>query len=606
MNLISFFRSLNHSTRFIAASVVILFVLLNLVAQRMTLRLDLTRDGLNSVSDSTKKILSRPGQPILVEAYITKKLPGEIYAELQPIFYQLDAIERIGGNRIRLRYIDPDDEEDRTRAARRGIQGIPIEQAKDDEASVRMGYFGIYLQSGEKSAVVDLVDQGRIISDFEYRFLREVKRMTSQERRSGIGFLQAPGSMQTALWKRDSLPDKTSMFAFRSILETDSGLWTDVRAGEPVPEDVETLIVTGLPELDEKAKYYLDQFLMRGGNLLLMLRSFDFQLSRPDRRLLQMGFASGGGQAAVEEKPLKDLNEWLMAYGLELKGRILFEPELAAPELDIEGNYLKRMKNPAWAVYSHETGNFIDDPMFKYTGQVILPWFSDVQFNPNVQPDARYRTLLYSSDGVILRESASLALRDMQRMGSDPADLRSDRRLSLIVEVKGRFRSAFYERKDLPVKDEKNPFRPGQQSGTESTILIMGTPYLVSDIFLRNEQNMQIFQLNAAFLAGLIDTLQGDTDLQAARSRIRTIPLLEDPPEFILYFLGSAFEPIFQWFHILILPLLLSLYGWRRLSQRNRKRGLVPEDDADNLVESDSNHNGSNLNHGNANREELK
>src|SRR5690606_32844195 len=141
---------------------------------------------------------------------------------------------------------------------------------------------------------------------------------------------------------------------------------------------------------------------------------------------------------------------------LELKGRILFEPALAAPELDIEGNYLRRMKNPSWAVYSHETGNFADDPLFKYTGQVILPWFSDVQFNPNVQPDAKYRTLLYSSDGVIFREAASLALKDMQRMGSDPADLRSDRPLPLLVEVKGRFRSAFFEREELPVKDEKS------------------------------------------------------------------------------------------------------------------------------------------------------
>lgn len=585
MNLKSLFYAWNRNTRFIAVNVVILFVLLNLVAQRLAWRIDFTRDGLNSVSDSTEKVLSRPGQPILVEAYITKKLPGEIYSELQPILYQLDEIERIGGSRIRLYHIDPTDEDDRARAERRGIRGIPIERAKDDEASVRMGYFGVYIQSGEQSAVVDLVEQGRIIGDFEYRFLREVKRLTNKEPQSGIGFLQAPGSLQTTMWRRDALPEKTNMFAFRSIYERDSGPWTDVNAGEPVPENVETLIVTGLPQLDEKAQYYIDQFLMRGGNLLLMLRSFDFQLSSPDPRLLRMGFSSGGGQASIEEKPLKELNDWLHGYGLELKGRILFEPALAAPELDIEGNYLKRMKNPSWAVYSHETGNFADDPLFKYTGQVILPWFSDVQFNPNVQPDAKYRTLLYSSDGVIYRESASLALKDMQRMGSDPDDLRSDRPLPLLVEVKGRFKSAFFEREELPVKDGKAKFRPGQQSGTESTILMLGTPYVVSDIFLRNEQNMQIFQLNAAFLAGLLDRLQGDTDLQAARSRVATIPLLEDPPEFVLYFLGSAYESIFQWVHILGLPLLLAIYGWRRLAQRNQKRGLPLNDDASDLKE---------------------
>jgi hypothetical protein len=140
---------------------------------------------------------------------------------------------------------------------------------------------------------------------------------------------------------------------------------------------------------------------------------------------------------------------------------------------------------------------------------------------------------------------------------------------------------------------------------------MLGTPYVVSDIFLRNEQNMQIFQLNAAFLAGLLDHLQGDTDLQAARSRIPTIPLLEDPPEFIMYFLGSAFESIFQWFHILGLPLLLALYGWRRLARRNQKRGLTLNDDAADLEEDrpDLNQKGSNpndLNHENSSRESLK
>lgn len=574
MNWRSFFQSMNRDSRFIAINVVILFVLVNLLSQKIAWRVDFTRDGLNSVSDSTEKVLTRPGEPILVEAYITKKLPGEIYGELQPILYQLDEIERIGSKRIRLYHIDPSDEDDRAKAERRGIQGIPVEQARDDEASVRLGYFGVYIQIGERSGVVDLVERGRIIGDFEYRFLREVKRLTQKERRSGIGFLQAPGGMVTTMWRRDALPDKTNMFAFRSIMEGDSGPWVDVDAGQPVPEEVETLVVTGLPDLDEKAQYYLDQFLMRGGNLLLMLRSFDFQLPRPDPRLLQMGLGSGGGQATVEEEALKQLNDWLQNYGLSLQGRILFEPDLAAPELDIQGNYLMRMKNPSWAVYSHETNNFANDPLFRYTGQVILPWFSDVQFNPNLQPDAEYRTLLRSTDGVIYRESASLALKDMQRMGNDPADLRSDRPLPLLVEVKGRFRSAFYESETLPVEEEEaKNFRPGQQSGTESTILMMGTPYVVSDIFLRNEQNMQIFQLNAAFLAGLLDHLQGDTDLQAARSRIPTIPLLEDPPEIISYLLGSAFEPLFQWFHILTLPLLLALYGWRRLSLRNQKRG---------------------------------
>ena len=570
-------RRLNHDLRFLSVNVVILFVLLNLVAARLPWRADLTRDGLNSVSDSTEKVLSRKGQPILVEAYITRKLPGEIYAEIQPILNQLDEISRIGANRIKLHLIDPQDDDDRKRAERRGVQGIPIEQAKDAEASVRLGYFAVYVQIGEESGLIDLVDQGRIVSDFEYRFLREVKRLQDKEKQSGVGYATLPGSLETRMWQRAEDQSKDNMFGFRSLTERDQGRWIDVSLNEPVPASVETLIVTGLPELDDTEKYYIDQFLMRGGNLLLLLRSFDFQLSRQDPRLLQMGLGSGAGQAFVNQEELGHLNDWLKPYGLQLQGRILFEPKLAAPELDIEGNYLVRMKNPAWAVYSHDSRNFSRDPMFQYTGQLVLPWFSDVVTVDGRQPSVKYRTLVSTSEDVIARESSSLALKDMQRIGSDAADENVGKRLSVLIEAKGSFQSAFANqpKEQLPVsKDQQSDFRPGQKSGSESTIMIMGSPYLVSDIFLRNEQNMQIFQLNSAFVAGLIDELQGDTDLKAARSRIPTIPLLEGPPAFIGYILGDAFEFLFQWFHILALPLLLAAYGWHRLSRRNRKRGI--------------------------------
>lgn len=580
----STFANLNRSYGFLAVNGFILFVLLNLVAQQCSTRIDLTRDRLNSVTESTKRVLSKPGNPILIEAYITQDLPGEVYSELQPIFYQLDEIKRIGGNRVQLQLIDPKDEESRTRAERRGIQGREFGQSSDTEASVRLGFFNVYLQSGEKSAIIDLIEGNQIVVDFEFRFLREVKRISRvDEKPSGIGIFHAKGGLETQMWQRNQMPDKLNMLAFRTVTEQQNGKWTDVNSGEPIPESVETLIVGGRPELDEKSKYYIDQFLMNGGKLILMIGSFDFDLHPPDPRMMQMGLGSSGGFAFVDQDSLQKINDWLKAYGLKVNGHILFEPNLSAPELDLQGRYIRRMRNPAWAVYSHETRNFAaNQPLFQYTGQLVLPWFSDVAVSDkNQQSGVKYTNLILSSDSAVIRDSASLALKDMQTIGSQEQDRIVSQPLPLMIEAKGKFHSAFSGPIELG-KDQaganKKQFRPGQAAGTEATILLLGTPYLVSDIFLGNEQNMQIFQLNAAFFANLLDMLQGDTDLLAARSKVASIPLLEGPSSFTLFFVSQYwYEKLFQWFHIATLPLLLAIYGWLRLVRRNRKRGLTTE-----------------------------
>lgn len=575
-------KSLNRNPWFVGVNAAVFFILLNVVAARSGLRFDLTRDRNNSLTESTQKVLARQTMPVLIEAYVTRDVPGEIYADFQPVLYQIEEIARVGGDRVRVQIIDTkgDDEQSRSRAERRGIQGIPIEQAKEAEASVRMGYFGVYVQVGDQSTVVELVDQGRIVDDFEYRLLRELKRMGKKSEESGIGFLQAPGGSETRRWQRIEDQGKDNMFAFRSLLEKEMGTVADVRPGDAVPASVQTLIITGLPQIDARARYQIDQFIMRGGNVLFMLRSFDFQLSRPDPRLMQMSFGSGGGMARIEEQQLKELNAWLNAYGLELKGRILLEPALAAPELDVEGQYVVRLRNPAWAVYSRETGVFADDPLFRYTGQAVVPWFSDVGFDTRVQSDVKYRVLLHTSRDVLYREGGSLSLKELQRVGRERTDVPAGQELPLLVEAKGAFHSAFSE-DDIPVKEgEKggqtaSAFRPGQAANSESTLLLLGTPYLVSDIFLRSEQNLQIFRLNAGFVSALIERLQGDTDLSAARSHVPSIPTLREAPEIVQYFLpGPWFERLFQWMHVLVLPGLVALSGMMRLVRRNRKAGL--------------------------------
>ena len=71
--------------------------------------------------------------------------------------------------------------------------------------------------------------------------------------------------------------------------------------------------------------------------------------------------------------------------------------------------------------------------------------------------------------------------------------------------------------------------------------------------------------------------MQGDTDLVAARLRTRGVDYIEGPPSWFSYLVPSdkGFQVVFQWFHILLVPLILGIYGLIRLTRRNQKRGMA-------------------------------
>ena len=109
--LVKSLRRWNHDSRFILINVVLAFVLLNLVASQAYVRLDLTRDQVNSLSESSHQVFSELKQNVIVEAYISRDVPGEIQAVLDPIIAQLQQMDRVGGDRLEVRIYDPTTED---------------------------------------------------------------------------------------------------------------------------------------------------------------------------------------------------------------------------------------------------------------------------------------------------------------------------------------------------------------------------------------------------------------------------------------------------------------------------------------------------------------
>ncbi len=550
-------------------NIILSFFLINGVISRAGYQLDMTRDGLNSLSESSEKVLSQIGDPVLVEAYISRRLPGELLSGIEPLMGILRAMDRQGGNKIQMRFYDPDTEELRRQAEGRAIRGLPIEERKDVEANVRLGYFGLYLQQGEKSAVINLIEGNWFISDLEYRILREIKHFTHADENSGVAFITVPGAGEVRAWTQVSDQNKDNFYGLKTSLEQELGTVEELDLSAPVPASVRTAILTGLPKLEEKQSYYIDQFLVRGGNLICLLKSFDFQMQQSDPRFASLGLTGGSsiGFATISDEDLRNLNQWMGKYGITLKGEVLFEPRQPFAIVDFFRRIPVRILYPAWAIYNRKAGNIVSEhPSLAPVEQLVFPWFSSLELREASQPGLQYEILVQTSGRAVKRLGTSLDYAEVQKIGKSVGDQFVEQQLPVAALAKGKLKSAF-SLDEIPPGVDRKLYKEEETADVTTNLAVIATPYILADILLRSDNGAQVFSLNRAFLFNLIEAMEGDTDLLAARSRQRTFATFS--------FDNPLLERIITWSFVLLLPLILALYGLLRLTRRSRLRGIA-------------------------------
>ena len=565
-------EAVNGNRALFALNAVIFFVLVNAVGAKVNLRLDLSRGGLNSLTESTERVFSRVSDRILVEAYISQDLPGQMLVMIDPIRTQLREIERVGGDRVHLRIINPATEEERAAAQKRGIRGLRVAQAKIDESSVKLGFFGVYVQIGDKSAVISLIseDQRGIVDDFEYRFLKQVKKLTRKSETAELGF--ATGTGLFALEQpRQRQFNKENMFYFKYLFEQDQGLLRTLPLDRTVPSDITSLLVVGLPEFSALEQYNLDQFLLRGGNLVLLLSGNKFSLAQPDPRMRQFGMQGGGNAfATVPEEQVARMNSWLGGYGVTVNPELLVELERYTPTYDLGMQHSEPFRNPVWPIYTRREGDIQSDhPALANLAAVVIPWASSLDLKTVKQPDARFEVLVQSTATAIPKKSLNLADSNLHSLQMEAADRRTGRQVPIAVLASGKFRSIF-SAETVPPGADRARFRSAQATNSESRLIVIGSSYLLSDILLQRAENAEIYRFNHIFLSNLLEAAAGDNDLLAARSRVRA-------PEYLAN-VGTGFQSLFKWFHILFLPSVLAIWGTVRLTRRNRRVGLPSEE----------------------------
>ena len=228
-------------------------------------------------------------------------------------------------------------------------------------------------------------------------------------------------------------------------------------ASGTVPGDIDVLLVIAPKDLGEKEKFAIDQFLMKGGSVILATSPASVDISRSGFKL---------------EEQNSGLESWLGHYGVEIpKEFVLDRSNMGFPE--IQKRYVQgvAINQPVLAPYPllidvRGEGLNASNPIASGLGQVTMAWTSPLLIDQEKNKTRNVTTLLQSSSQS-WRSSELKVESDRQRwpelgFAEPSADKKGPSVLAAMIE--GRFNSYFAGKESpLLTKDEE-----GQETTAEA------------------------------------------------------------------------------------------------------------------------------------------
>jgi len=246
---------------------ILLFVALVVIADRGLggLRLDLTEDRRFSLSEASRSLIAEIDEPITVNLYRSSLLTdvNPAYAShAKRVRNLLEEMARLSGGNIRVALIDPkpfSPEEDL--AVADGIEAISAGDGTGD-----LVYFGLSARNSvDDLEVLPFLDLERA-GFLEY----DIASMFASLGRQDKGRVGVVSSLPLTGDRLDNFQPQLTFELMQQLFDLSE---PDLASGQ-VPEEITLMMLVQPTDLSSAALYAVDQFVLRGGRLLLFLDPF--------------------------------------------------------------------------------------------------------------------------------------------------------------------------------------------------------------------------------------------------------------------------------------------------------------------------------------------
>lgn len=538
----------------------------NYMAARWFKRVDLTEGKEYSVSNSTKKVLKNLDDIINVKVYFSKNLPSNLHKTVTDVKDILNEYQAFAGKNLKITWVDPAvDTAEKQLARSYGIPELQLQTFEKDKQQLITGYLGIAVLYEDKKEALPVVQN---LQNLEYDLTMAIMKV-SRKSVPKIGIvkvdtaLQLPPQFQRQMQQNpDNMTTEQKFQTVYTQLRNNYEVVTvDLSNAEPIDSSIKTLIVPGTATLTDKKLFEIDQFFMKGGNLIVLADA------------IAISFQYGINAIPVESALFKMLEN----YGVKVEKSLVLDASCGQVEIpqqvNLPGMGVVNMNHPVPYPYftrltqeSFAKGNPAVSPL----SDVVFPWVSPLSFAVDSGKAGVETSVLAKSSGKSWLASGNIDLNPQQKWAIPPAN--SMKEYNLAVFLKGKFKSNF---NSVPVDnpasgDTLSKIKLEASSSTNRTITGStenGKLVVIGDADFVSGQNAT--QQNIAMLINIADWFSLDDNLISIRTRaIKNRAIDSDMLK------GSSAKPnIIRIINITLMPVIVIIVG---LVIFMRRREVVP------------------------------
>jgi ABC-type uncharacterized transport system involved in gliding motility auxiliary subunit len=471
------------------------------------MRLDLTQNRLYTLSPGTQQVLGELKEPVNLYFYFSREAAAKQAPLLMPYATRvrefLDEVAARSRGKIRLRVIDPQPfSEDEDHATEVGLQSL--QNGSGDP--LYFGLAGTNSTDGRSAIPSFLPDREEFL---EYDVAKLIHELATPKKPE-IGLMSGLGMQGQFNPMTGQMSDPWPIVTQIDQLFTIRTLSTDI---DHIDKDVDVLMVVQPKQLSQKTLYAIDQFVMRGGRMLLFID--------PNSGADTTGQDPSNPYAGAMANHSSNLEPLLSAWGVN------YDPTKVIGDLALGLEVRSSMQAPPTR-HIGILGLHRDDmdPKDVVTASLDVINVATAGFL-SARPGAK--TTLEP----LLRSSTSAEPLPAERFNAlnDPASLRdgfkpTGIRYALAVRLTGPVTSAFPQGAPPDQKPAAGPPLPHlSKSAAPANIVIVADTDMLMDYMwvqtreLLGQRMAQAFANNGDFVANVLDNLSGSSALISIRGR---------------------------------------------------------------------------------------
>lgn len=493
----------------------VVVIAVNAIVGFFSIRADLTENREYTLSEGTKSILSEIDTPVTIRFYATRNenyMPVQFRNYARRVEDLLKEYRRASNGKIKIEKLDPQPDSDAADLA--DLDGV----APQSVSLTEQIYLGLSVNMLDSKVAIPFLapNRDRLL---EYDISRAISSVANPTKKV-VGVVSSLPMFGSQAPSNPMAPQQGGSEPWVFIEELQRTL--DVRdlgaSTTSIPDEVDLLMVVHPKNLAEETVYAIDQYLMGGGKLMVVLDPVaTTDQGNPGANQMQRMMESGS-----------DLPELLSAWGLDFDPAQVVADRQAVTQVQGQGG--APQEQPAVLSITPDSLNQddviasqVDSLFLVFAGAITGDGKEGIEMTPLIQTSEDSQLV----QGFMARMNGASILEDFEPSG---------KRYSLAVRLSGKFPSAFPdgapEGEDAAAEPESPDAEPVDtdsehlaEASDNAAVVILGDSDFVYDQFAVRVQRTPFGNIvqpqggNLNFGQSLVEQMAGDEDLIRVRSR---------------------------------------------------------------------------------------